>query len=218
MNREACLKSCMDSVAGILDAIEALPQAELSELDKEDTALVIVDMVNGFVKQGALASPRADAIAAPLAECVGRFRHAKWIALNDTHEADSPEFASYPPHCLKNDAESALIPELSGYNINIIPKQSTNGFHAPGFQEWLKQNPQINRFVVVGVCTDICVYQFALTLKTYFTSKGLDREVIVPANLVETFDLGAHGAELMNLVSLFSMMGNGIRVVKEIVS
>ena len=50
MNREACLKSCMDSVAGILDAIEALPQAELSELDKEDTALVIVVMVNGFGK------------------------------------------------------------------------------------------------------------------------------------------------------------------------
>lgn len=37
--------------------------------------------------------------------------------------------------------------------------------------------------------------------------------VIVPVNTVETYDLGLHDGDLMNIMALYNMMINGIEVV-----
>ena len=65
----------------------------------ENTALVIVDMVNGFLTEGPLSSPRS---AAVLPACEALLQAAKdrglpVIAFADCHEPDCIEFASFPP-------------------------------------------------------------------------------------------------------------------------
>lgn len=100
----------------------------------------------------------------------------------------------------------------------MIPKNSTNGFHAPGFKLWLEQNEvEVENYIVVGCVTDICVSQFATTLKTYFNQKNLNRRIIVPMDLVEIFTFGTHDGDLMQIISLWEMKSNGIEVVETII-
>ena len=72
-------------------------------------------------------------------------------------------------------------------------------------------------FIVTGCCTDICVYQCALALRTFFNQNNTKAEVIVPLSLVETYDGDFHNADLMNLVFLDSMASNGILLCDSII-
>jgi len=217
--RKDFLDKSIKTLEQIYDMIEKLPSVRLSDLNPEETALVIVDMINGFVREGALQSPRAEALIpeiSRLSEACDKHKIAK-IAFADNHTGLSPEFDSYPEHCLAGTSESEIVDELKeigGYLL--IPKNSTNGFHEEEFRKWLAQNQGINTFIVTGVCTDICVQQFAITLKTWFNKMNRKSRVIVPANAVDTYDLGVHDAELAHIMALYNMSINGIELVSKI--
>ena len=36
----------------------------------------------------------------------------EFVLLQDTHEPDAPEFAAWPPHCVRGTPEAETIPEL----------------------------------------------------------------------------------------------------------
>ena len=40
-----------------------------------------------------------------------------------------------------------------------------------------------------------------------------EARVIVPVDAIDTFDLDLHDADLMNVMAIYSMMGNGIEAV-----
>ena len=103
------------------------------------------------------------------------------------------------------------IKEVGGYTL--IPKNSTNGFLEEEFQKWFEQNHKIDTFIVTGDCTDICVQQFAIALKTWFNMQNKKARVIVPVDAVETYDFGTHNGDLMNAMALYNMMINGVEVV-----
>lgn len=67
MEKDAFLSQTRDVMAGFYDELTALPDIALSSLDPKTTALIVVDMVNGFAREGALASPRVDAMAGEIA-------------------------------------------------------------------------------------------------------------------------------------------------------
>ncbi|HHU89499.1 MAG TPA: cysteine hydrolase [Clostridiaceae bacterium] len=216
INKNEFLKKSNETLGEIFDMLAGLPSIPLKDLKPEQTALVIVDMINGFVREGALASNRAEkaipAIASLSKKCDEL--NIKKLAFADTHTDASPEFGAYPEHCLAGSSESEVVDELKeigGYKL--IPKNSTNGFHEEEFQKWLKENNQINTFIVTGVCTNICVEQFALTLKTFFNKQNKKSRIIVPVNTVDTYDLGIHDGDLMNIMALYNMIVNGIEVV-----
>ncbi len=190
----------------------------LSELEPEKTLLVIVDMINGFVKEGALASPRIRNIIPSVSEIISKCREKNIdiIAFADCHTENSAEFESFPVHCMKDTPESELIDEIKDKVLTVIFKNSTNGFHAPEFQKILEKNSQIENFIVCGDCTDICVHNFCITLKTYFNQIDRKSRIIVPLNAVETYDGEIHNADFMNLSALTIMKTNGIELVKEI--
>jgi nicotinamidase-related amidase len=190
----------------------------LGDLQKDNTSIIIIDMVRGFYDIGPLASSRVENIISPLVNLNEKALSFKKVFFIDCHEEGSKEFTAYPPHCIEGAIESELIEELKGYTKNneIIKKNSTNGFHTEEFQQWLKENPEIDNFIVTGVCTDICVETFVISLVTYFNEINEEKNIIVPMNLVETFDLGIHNGELMNLMSLYKMKLNGVNVVKYI--
>ena len=79
---------------------------------------------------------------------------------------------------------------------------------------------------MVGDCTDLCVYQIALALKTRSNELGLGYRVTVPADCVDTYDMPvdvardvgamAHDAELLHRVFLYHMQLNGVAVVRSL--
>ncbi len=195
---------------------------DLESLDKGKTALFVVDMVVGFVYSGALSSPRVAAIVNNIDELNKKTKGYKKLFFLDNHEKDSQEFRYFPSHCIKGTNEAELISELKteyseGPETFYVEKNSTNGFYSKGFQEWLKKyEDEVDNFIITGCVTDICVLQFALSIKAYFNENNKNKRVIVPMNTVETYDGGSHDAYLMNLFALYNMHISGIEIVEKI--
>lgn len=221
IDKDEFLKRGMKTLEELLEWLEKLPVIRLEDLQAEQTTLVIVDMINGFAREGALASPRVEALipeVVKLSEKCGT-RGIEKLAFTDNHPSDSPEFSAYPPHCMAGTSEAEVveeIKEIGGYTL--IPKNSTNGFHEAEFKKWLERNPQIDTFLITGDCTDICVQQLAITLKTWFNMQNRKSRIIVPANSVDTYDFGLHNGDLMHVTALYNMWMNGIELVEGVES
>lgn len=210
------------AVSEMYGFISEAPVISASEFAPKNTALCIIDVVNGFVKFGAL----ADKTSAPVIQNVNRL--AKIFAdsgsiiafLGDSHKPDSVEFQTFPPHCTVGSEEEKIVDELSWlYSYDRFfyqPKNSVNAFLEQYVQEAFELYKYVSNFIVVGVCTDICVLQFAMTLKSYSAVCGRPFRVVVPADCVDTFGGSGHNKALMNLSALSIMKSNGIEIVKEI--
>ena len=197
-------------MAGRLKQAESLDGASFSG---QDTIVFVMDMNNGFAKKGVLYSPRTEAMIEPIRELVMRCksRGIEVIAFSDCHPADSQEFAGYPPHCVRGTEECRMVPELEKLCSEIIYKGSTNGIFCDLSAVFRKK---YRRFIIVGCCTDICVYQFATSLKARFNEQNEAVDIIVPMDLVDTYDSPEHNADLHNVVFSNSMLQNGIHVVR----
>lgn len=209
---------------GIIDTIEDSysKNMALNSLP-ENTALIIIDMINGFAKGGNLYSKNMENLIPTIKATAQKFKEKNMpiISYKDCHPRDSLEFIAYPEHCVIDTKESELVNELKIVDSIIeIPKNSTNAFLAYNPYELLKEKfgeeKEFTNYIVVGGCTDICIYQFALTLKTFFNEKNKNSRVIVPINMVDTFDAEGHNSDVVNLFFLNSMISNGIEVVKTI--
>lgn len=218
-NKNVFIEKSAKTLESIFDVLAKLPDVRLKDLQAGQTALVMIDMINGFVREGALKNPRAESLIPEivrLSKACDELKIAK-LAFADNHTKASPEFDDFPAHCLTGTSESEIVDELrepGGYAL--IPKNSTNGFLEEAFQQWLKENEHINTFIITGVCTDICVQQFAITLKTWFNMLNKKVRIIVPINAVETYDLDFHNGDLINVMALYNMMTSGIEVVQRL--
>ncbi len=215
MDSNQTLQRCMtelETIAGMLDKLLSLP---FVSANSPDTAIFVVDMVNGFAKAGALYSPRTEALIPGIRALLEAAPAAQRIAFCDNHAPDSLEFAAYPPHCQAGTPEAEVVDELKPLVDEVITKNTTNGFLEMAFVRWLHENLHVSRYIIVGCCTDICVQQLAVSLKTFFIHNQMEKEIIVPVNLVDTYDIpGVHGGDLMHLTALASMQGSGVQLVR----
>lgn len=219
IEREAFIEGSKDILNTIVNTIEGLPALRIKDLRGEDSVLVIVDMVNGFVNEGPLKSDRVKELIPAILHLIKLCQRNKIdiLAFLDTHSKNCPEFESYPGHCILGTSESELVEEIrDAGEYTLINKNSTNGFLEAGFKKWLEDNKNITNFILAGDCTDLCVLQFSLTLKAYFNMNNIRSNIIVPMNVIETYDLDMHNANLMNVFALYNMLANGIKVVQEI--
>jgi nicotinamidase-related amidase len=207
-----------------------LPSLELAAVvaDPGRVALLSQDLLKGFCDVGPLASERAAGI---IPNVVDVFRRAHdlgvrhFLLLQDTHEPDAVEFSAYPPHCVANSEESETIDELKELPFSdlftIFPKNSNFG---TDLEPWLDDHPQITTFIVVGVCTDICIYHAAIYLRVRANLLGeQEARIVVPANCVQTFDMAVetaeeigampHDGDLLHRVFLYQMALNAVEVV-----
>jgi nicotinamidase/pyrazinamidase len=116
------------------------------------------------------------------------------------HAADDPEFASFPPHCIRgtegarivteglakdhvivpNRAKFGLPADLLDHAQIVIEKQELDVFSNPHTQEIVERLGQHVTYVVFGVVTEYCVH---------FAAKGLlsrRRKVSVVEDAIET--------------------------------
>jgi nicotinamidase-related amidase len=196
-------------------------------------ALFSVDMINGFCHEGPLSSPRIKGI---IPAVVTAFKDAyaigvrDFVLAQDCHTPASVEFADFPPHCQSGTNEANTIPELAELPFTdlytIVSKNSLNAFLGTDLNKWLDKHHDLSTAIIVGNCTDLCVYQLAMHLKLSANASNNRLRVIVPANAVQTYDtslamakeIGAlpHDGDVMHLLFLYHMRLNGIEVVREI--
>lgn len=179
-------------------------------------SLVIIDMVHGFINEGALSDQSINRITPNIVALTEKFIASNQTILNfqDAHEEDANEFTAFPPHCLKGSHESELIDELMPYKEKMITlyKNSTNGFMHPDFLTTFHAI-DADEYVCVGCCTDICVLQFALSLQGYINEHNLKKRVVVVKDSVETFGMTGHEQAQFNEISLTLMRNAGIKIV-----
>ncbi|NEO58836.1 MAG: isochorismatase family protein [Okeania sp. SIO3B5] len=168
------------ALATIQAALPIDPQPYI--IGDRPAGLIVVDVLNGFctVGFGPLA-PQVpnEQIATMVSESdrlARTFVERSWpvLVFLDTHEPGKPE-PPYPPHCEKGTGEEELVPELKWLYDNplatLVPKDCINGFigsieantQRNVLLNWINQY-KLEVLVVVGICTDICVMDFVVTI------------------------------------------------------
>lgn len=192
-------------------------------------AVIAVDLIVGFCHEGALASPRIERLLQPVSHFLTTC-HAQGIKdflfLCDAHQPDSPEFQSFPAHCLKGTPESKLAPSLAALPFSNlferIDKRSVSSTIETTLTTRL-QGDQFQKIICLGDCTDLCLYHLATDLRFLANSSGLPWEIIVASHLVATYDLPVdqalslgvlpHPGDLLHDLFLYHLELNGITVI-----
>lgn len=199
----------------------------------EKVALISVDLINGFCYEGPLSSPRTAGIVDAVTGLLNDLKAlhvSHFILTQDTHEPDAVEFGQWPPHCICGTHESETIEAFKSLpffsEFIIFPKNSTDSFLNTDLQAWLDDHSEVETYIVVGDCTDLCIYQMAMHLRLDANARHLQRRVLLPENCVQTYDLGVaaalanglspHPGDLMHTFFLYHMALNGIEVVKKL--
>ena len=183
---------------------------ELEEL------LVIVDMVNGFIKYGNMADPDINKITPRIKEIVESFIAKKeGIAfIKDTHDESSIEFKKFPPHCIKGSGEEEVIDELKmfeNYGLSY-EKNSTSTIYAKNFISDIEKMKKLKEVIITGCCTDICILNLAIPLINYFDENNKDINITVYKNMVETYNSDLHDRMEYNSFSFKLMKQAGINI------
>lgn len=199
------------------------------------TAILSVDVINGFCYEGPLSSPRVAGIVEPITRLLTRawdYGVHDIVLAQDTHEPEALEFAQWPAHCVRGTSESQTVrafEELPFFEaMQIIEKNSISTGLNTGLSGWLAERPDLDTFLVVGDCTDLCTYQMAMFLRLDANARQLQRRVIVPADCVQTYDRPLetarqqgglpHPGDLLHALFLYHMQLNGVEVVANISS
>ena len=210
--------------------------------------LIVVDEVNGFCTVGAgpLAPAAPNAQVSTMVRETDRLARAflqagrPAFAFLDTHEPGKPE-PPYPPHCEAGTGQEDLVSELAWLDgaagVTLLRKDCINGFvgatrpdGSNAVAEWIAAH-RLRQVLVVGICTDICVMDFVLTLlsaRNHGLAPPLE-EVLVYERGCATYDLprgaaeqlgygaaAAHPQEPTHHMGLYFMASRGARLVSEV--
>ena len=192
----------------------------MKNLEEVNSAIFVIDMNQGFCEEGALADPTIKGIVPNIRKIImdGLKRESALFFVNDKHTEDSVEIKRYAGHCI-TPREQKTIKELSifeEYADRVFYKNSTCALFAPGMMEMLLQMKNLERIVITGCCTDICIMNFAVALRNFMDEWNVDVDIVVPINAVETFHIpNVHEREEANQFGYRVMESNGIRLVKE---
>ena len=124
------------------------------------TALVVIDMLNDFVLEGApLEVPAARGIITHIAGAVARAKQdgAPVVYLCDTHDPDDREFRNWPRHCVRGTQGAEVVQPLRGQETVRVPKTRYSGFFRSDLEAALNRLG-VKTLVLSGLLTDICVY------------------------------------------------------------
>ena len=171
-------------------------------------AVLVVDMLRCFLEKGhpLYVGDRARNIIPHIQGLLEREigRGSKVFFICDHHDPDDLEFKMFPPHCIEGTAEAEVIPELAGYDGEILPKKRYSGFFGTPLEEKLREL-QPEKVMVCGVLTNICV------MHTVADARNRDYTVEVPVDCVASSDEKAHRAALEHMEKVLGAELTGFR-------
>ncbi|NPV84437.1 MAG: cysteine hydrolase [Anaerolineae bacterium] len=216
--------------------LDKLPDLPISQLAAQPArvAILSVDMIKGFCTTGPLSSPRIASIILPITDLFKSVWEAgihHILLIQDTHDPEAVEFGAFPPHCVRGTEESEAPDEFKNLpfykKMVVIPKNSIASEINTDLSAWMATHPEVDTFIVVGDCTDICVHELVTFLRAEADAYQMERRVIVPENCVETYDRPVsvarqqgglpHPADLLQDIFLYHMALQGAEIVKRIV-
>lgn len=233
--------SLAENSKAFLDYLEKwlgnLPSLTLEEATPEPqkSAIISADVINAFLYEGPLSSPRVATIDEPIAKLM----QAAWdrgvcdiLLVQEGHREDSLEFDAFGKHAVKGSpgAEAiAMIKALPFYDkVNTVYKDAIHPALNNDFDDWVDQRDRLDTFIAVGDVTDLCLYQLATYLRFRANAYHKVWRVIVPANCVQTWHLSVeeaknlpvmpHHGDMLHATFLYHLALNGVEVVSEIKS
>lgn len=189
------------------------------ELEELKQLLIVVDMVNGFVRKGAMADPKIAKIIPEQLRLIKMILAKKegLAFIKDAHELDCREFERFPIHCVIGTEEAELVDELKPYEKEalVYRKNSTSAIFAPNFMEDIKRMKNLKEVIVTGCCTDICDMNLAIPLQNYFDQNNQKVDIVIPTNAVETYDAPYHNRDEYTEMAYKFFEQSGIQLVKK---
>ena len=159
--------------------------------------LIVVDMVNGFVTEGALHDLEIAKIIPRQIELIKEAKHNRKLIVfvKDAHDVNSTEFARFGgetgAHCIKGTREQDLVDELKVFEDDVdtvvIEKNSTSYMEAPEFRELLQYQTELEEVDVCGCCTDICVVNGTIPMGNYFDQWNRKVNIRVHEDAIATY-------------------------------
>lgn len=192
---------------------------DVKNLKMYEGCLIVVDMVNGFVREGVLHDPNIAKIIPRQIELIKEAKNAgKLIVfIKDTHEENAVEFERFgnTKHCVKGNFEADVVDELKEFEKDgiAIPKNSTCFMEAPLFRELMAKQLLMNEFDIVGCCTDICVVNGAIALANYLDQNNRKHVIRVHEDAIATYAENDR-KEYVDAAKLL-MKQQGIQLVKK---
>lgn len=125
-----------------------------------NTALLVIDMLNDFLLDGApLQVPGGKDVIPCIREQIDKARQNGLPILYpcDAHAQDDPEFKIWPPHAVKGTKGAEIVDELKPASSDIyIPKTKYNSFYRTDLEQRL-ESLRVEKLIVTGVVTEICI-------------------------------------------------------------
>jgi nicotinamidase-related amidase len=140
-------------------------------LDPETTAVVIVDMQNGFCHaDGSLYAPGSEAAIEPCAQLVDAARDAgaSVVFTRDVHPPEQfddahyyDEFERWGEHVIEGTWEAELVDALDPTEDDlVVVKHTYDAFHQTELEGWLDAHG-IDDLVICGTLANVCVLHTA---------------------------------------------------------
>jgi len=180
-----------------------------------ETALIVVDMVNGFVNEGVLHDKNIRKIVPRQLELLeeAEKKGSLIILVKDTHNKNATEFKRFgnTTHCIKGTSEAELIDELKPFeqkdNVITVEKNSTSLMESPEFREIVRQAENLKEVNFVGCCTDICVFNGAMGLANYYDQWNRDVTINVHEDAIATYSEDERGEYIESAKLLMKLQG-----------
>ena len=191
----------------------------MKNLEMYEGCLIVVDMVNGFVREGVLHDEKIADIIPRQIELIKEAKHAgKLIVfIKDTHNIDAVEFERFgnTKHCVEGENEAELVDELKEFEQDgiAIHKNSTCFMEAPEFRLLMALQKDLKEFDIVGCCTDICVVNGAIALANYLDQNNRKHVIRVHEDAIATY-AEDNRKEYVDAAKLL-MKQQGIELVKK---
>ena len=166
---------------------------DVKNLKMYEGCLIVVDMVNGFVREGVLHDEKIADIIPRQIELIKEAKHdGKLIVfIKDTHDENAVEFERFgnTKHCVEGDREAELVDELKEFEKDgvAIHKNSTCFMEAPEFRLLMALQKDLKEFDIVGCCTDICVVNGAIALANYLDQNNRKHVIRVHEDAIATY-------------------------------
>ena len=175
---------------------------------KQRRALLVIDMLEDFVRPGApLEVPRTRDILPALRRRVSRARRGGELVVYvcDSHRKNDPEFArmGWPPHAVAGTKGAAVVREISPAPGDVVVEKRTySGFHRTHLSSVLRRHG-IRSLSLSGCVTNICILYTAADA----AMRGYD--VTVEESVVAGLDDASHRFALDQMEKVL-----GVRVIR----
>lgn len=172
----------------------------LKQQDKPRYALLICDMLNDFVREGAaLEVPKARTIIGNIKKELKKARKNRIpvIYCCDAHKNIDTEFKLWPRHAVKGTKGAQVIKQLQPHKQDyVVHKTSYSCFYKTSLDRILKKLG-ITHLIMNGVVTNICIL--------YTTADAYMRgyEIVIPDSCVAALTQREHQFTLEQMKRIF---------------